>query len=411
MDVATVDDNGLVTAIAVGEANIKAYAKDGSGFYKTCKITVIPTLMESLTLNETALSIKVNRTGQLTADVLPATTTNKSIVWRSSNSSIVSVDENGKISTNAKGTATITASATDGSDIVASCVVTVIPPTTGDSNDNDEVTITDAVNTANYAVGNDVENFCFEAADVNGDNRITLADASGTITEVLNQPVQSTSMLVSRLSRVNSSIELDNLVIDDYNCEAGKSDVIDVKLDNSIDYVALQADITVPEGMTLVDVEAGARSEMNHSLMTRRIDNNTMRIALFNLNNTVFSDTNEAIIRLNVKVENADCGDIVMSNIIAADSSANEYVLTSIGGHNQSALGIGAVYGDGNISIVASADGITIYNAEGKNILIYTLDGSMIADFVATSCAEKRELVSGVYIVAVGNTVAKVMVK
>jgi uncharacterized protein YjdB len=411
MDVATVDDNGVVTAIAVGEANIKAYAKDGSGYYKTCKITVVPTLMESLTMNETTLSIKVNRTGQLTADVLPATTTNKSIVWRSSNSSIVSVDENGQINTNAKGTATITATATDGSGIVASCVVTVIPPTTGDSNDNDEVTITDAVNTANYAVGNNVENFCFEAADVNGDNRITLADASGTITEALNQPVQSTAILVRRLSRANTTIDLDNLIIDDYSCEAGKTDIIEVKLDNTIDYVALQADISVPEGMTLVDVESGARSDANHSLMKRRIDNSTMRIALFNLDNAVFADNDEAIIRLKVKADNANCGDIVMSNILAADSSANEYVLTSTGGHNQNLSGIGAIYGDGNISIVASTGEITVYNAEGKNIRIFTLDGAMVADIEAATNAENCKLVNGIYIVAAGNTVAKVFVK
>ena len=35
MDIATVDSEGVITAVAVGEANIKAFAKDGSGLYKT----------------------------------------------------------------------------------------------------------------------------------------------------------------------------------------------------------------------------------------------------------------------------------------------------------------------------------------------------------------------------------------
>jgi hypothetical protein len=213
------------------------------------------------------------------------------------------------------------------------------------------------------------------------------------------------------LSRANTTIDLDNLIIDDYSCEAGKTDIIEVKLDNTIDYVALQADISVPEGMTLVDVESGARSDANHSLMKRRIDNSTMRIALFNLDNAVFADNDEAIIRLKVKADNANCGDIVMSNILAADSSANEYVLTSTGGHNQNLSGIGAIYGDGNISIVASTGEITVYNAEGKNIRIFTLDGAMVADIEAATNAENCKLVNGIYIVAAGNTVAKVFVK
>lgn len=246
MSVATVDDSGLVKAIAVGEANIKAYAKDGSGFYKKCKVTVVPTLMESLALNDSQLEMKVNRKTKLTAEISPATTTDQSIIWRSNNSSIASVDENGEISSHNQGTATITATAADGSGVVATCVLTVIPPTKGDSNDNDVVTITDAVNTANYAVGNDVADFCFEAADVNGDNRITLADASGTVTEVLNQPVANSALAIRRVSSdTQIDSEFDKLVIDDYDCKNGETVYVNVALDNTLDYVALQADITV----------------------------------------------------------------------------------------------------------------------------------------------------------------------
>lgn len=411
MDVATVDAEGTVTGISVGEANIKVYAKDGSGYYQTCKITVIPTLMESLTMSESELSVKVNRSGHLAVDVLPATTTNKSVIWRSNNSSIVSIDENGDFISQHKGVATITASATDGSGLIASCTITVTPPTKGDSNDNDEVTITDAVNTANYAVGNDVENFCFEAADVNEDGRITLADASGTVQEVLNQPVASSPMMVRSNNEEMDTPEFDSLIIDDFECPVGKIQIVEVRLDNTIDYVALQADIILPEGMTIVDVEQGDRSEANHSLLKRSVDGRTVRIALFNVDNSTFMDNDEAILRLKIKAEKADCGDIRINNIIAADNSANEYRLIATGGHNAILTGIGQLYGDSSISIVADTDGITIYNAMGKKVNICTVDGAVIADFVANSNTETRKLVKGVYVISAGKATAKVMVK
>lgn len=409
--IATVNEFGLVTAMSVGDVTIAAIAADGSGVKAECQITVLPTMVESIALSSDVNTLKKGRDLELDATVLPTTATNPKIDWSTSNAAIATVDNNGLVTALTAGNVEIVATASDGSGVSTKFTLSVIPPTKGDSNDNDEVTITDAVNTANYAVGNDVENFCFEAADVNEDNKITLADASGTVTEVLNQSVQSAAMAIHRMTRSNANVEIDNLIIDDYGREVGVNEVIEVKLDNTVDYVALQADITVPDGMTIVDIERGARSEASHSLMKRWIDDNTVRIALFNLDNTPFADNEEAIIRIIGKAKKEVCGDIEMTNIIAADSSANEYVLTSIGGHNQKLSGIGTVYGDGNISIVAIEEGITIYNAEGNSVRIYSVDGTMIADFKATSNAESRKLVKGIYVVTAGNTADKVMVK
>ena len=246
------------------------------------------------------------------------------MIWSSSNETIANVDGEGMVSAVAAGDVTITASASDDSGVIATYTFTVIPPTKGDSNDNDVVTITDAVNTANYAVGNEVEVFCFEAADVNGDNRITLADASGTITELLNQPVQSSASALRMQLQKGIESDIDNIVISDYTCLAGNSTEIEVFLENTIDYVALQADITAPDNMTIVNVLNGSRSEAYHNIVTHRIDNQTVRIALFDLNNSTFTDNSDAILRIIVKSEASDCGDSTMSNILSADANANE---------------------------------------------------------------------------------------
>lgn len=409
--IATVNNTGMVTAVAVGDVTISAIAADGSGEKAECHIVVLPTMVESIALNGDANTLKKGRTIELNAVVLPSSATNNDIQWSSSNDAIATVNAEGIVTAIAAGDVTITATAADGSDVTGTFAMKVIPPTKGDSNDNDQVTITDAVNTANYAIGNEVETFCFEAADVNGDNRITLADASGTVTEVLNQPAMSAAMNVRTMALSRGFFDMDNLVVDDYTPETSGTVAVDVALENSIDYVALQADITVPDGMELVGVEIGQRADAYHSLMQRRIDDHTMRVALFDLDNSTFADNGEPIFRIIAKANNEKCGDISISGIIASDSQANEYVLSSTGGHNSGLAGMDVPFADGQISVVAENKGITIFNAEGLDVYIFAVDGTALAQFTADSNAVSRNLANGIYVVAVGNTVSKITVK
>ena len=124
--VATVDANGVVTAIAVGEATITATTTDGSNLSASCKVTVVPTLVESITLDKTEISLETTETATLVATVLPELTTNKSVTWTSSNDAVATVDANGVVTAIAVGEATITATTTDGSNLSATCKVTVV---------------------------------------------------------------------------------------------------------------------------------------------------------------------------------------------------------------------------------------------------------------------------------------------
>ena len=124
--VATVDANGLVTAVAAGTATITATTADGSNLTASCSVTV-KQLAVSLTLDKTAAEVTVGETLQLTATVVPDNTSNPAVTWSSGNDAIAIVDETGKVTAIAAGTATITATTTDGSNLTASCEVTVKP--------------------------------------------------------------------------------------------------------------------------------------------------------------------------------------------------------------------------------------------------------------------------------------------
>ena len=85
-----------------------------------------PTLVESITLDITTATLKVNESVTLTATVLPETATVKEVVWSSSDESVATI-ENGIVTAIAVGNATITATTTDGSNLSATCQVTVNP--------------------------------------------------------------------------------------------------------------------------------------------------------------------------------------------------------------------------------------------------------------------------------------------
>lgn len=145
--VATVSSSGKVTAVANGNTTITATAADGSGKKDICAVTVnipkpadptptpTPSVVKvsSVSLNQSSLSLtKKGQTARLSATVSPSNATNKSINWSSSNSNVATVS-NGVVTAIGNGSATITATAADGSGKRASCAVTVNIPTTPDT--------------------------------------------------------------------------------------------------------------------------------------------------------------------------------------------------------------------------------------------------------------------------------------
>ncbi len=121
--IATVDQNGKVTAKSVGSVTITVSATDGSGVKATCKVYVSKLYVNSITLNYSSLTIGLGKYKYLTATVTPATATDGSITWSSSDETIATVDQYGKVTINGIGSATITATANDGSGVKATCTV------------------------------------------------------------------------------------------------------------------------------------------------------------------------------------------------------------------------------------------------------------------------------------------------
>ena len=105
--VATVDETGTVTAVAAGEANVTASVKDADIAASThIKVVVTPTGVaapESIDLVTNGENTK-----DLDAKLIPADATDVKLAYESSDESVATVDETGKVTAVANGECTIT---------------------------------------------------------------------------------------------------------------------------------------------------------------------------------------------------------------------------------------------------------------------------------------------------------------
>lgn len=123
-DVATVDNNGRVTAKDNGTATITVKTKDQEKT-ATCVITVAQ-WVTSITLGN--LDLVIGEDVTVSYNITPSNSTNSTLTWFSDNTSVAEVTDNGMVTAKSKGKATITASANDGSGVTATCNVVVSTP-------------------------------------------------------------------------------------------------------------------------------------------------------------------------------------------------------------------------------------------------------------------------------------------
>lgn len=133
-DVATVDEDGIVTAVRAGTATITVSVKGQPEIKATCTITVKSSTIAvtKLTLSQTSAEVSVGKTLTLSCTIEPTDATNKELVWSSSDETIATVDAQGVVTGVKAGTVTITVASKSDPSVKATCTVTVIGETSID---------------------------------------------------------------------------------------------------------------------------------------------------------------------------------------------------------------------------------------------------------------------------------------
>ncbi|MBQ8009197.1 MAG: Ig-like domain-containing protein [Bacteroidaceae bacterium] len=130
-NIATIDENGIITPISAGTVTITATAEEDESIKDAIDITVTPyPHATGVSVNPAGFSLQIGNTKNLAAVVSPDEALNKAVTWSSSNPSVASVDSNGKVTAVSEGNAVITATTEDGGFTATSQVMVYTEHTT-----------------------------------------------------------------------------------------------------------------------------------------------------------------------------------------------------------------------------------------------------------------------------------------
>lgn len=170
--IATVDSNGVVTAIKAGTTTISATVL---GQTAQCTVTVSEPAPEiTIKLNRGTLTLPEQQIRQLTAEVQG---TSESVTWTSSNEKVAVIDSNGVITALKEGTTTISAKV---GPKTATCTLTVSGQL-GDVDGDKDITAYDAYKalegSVNITLGVSVDEQTILRSDVNKNEKLEAEDA------------------------------------------------------------------------------------------------------------------------------------------------------------------------------------------------------------------------------------------
>lgn len=180
--IATVNNNGLVTAVAPGQTTI--VAKLGSHTFNVEVKVTAP--LESISLNKDNLSLSIGQSDTLVVSYNPSyTTDDKKVTWTSENDGIARVDENGKVTAVSSGTVKITATVGNKK---ATATVKVLVPVEGIvilPNSNIELLKGETENLSVKATNADAEEKLGKITWKSSNENVATVDDSGKVTALI----------------------------------------------------------------------------------------------------------------------------------------------------------------------------------------------------------------------------------
>ena len=180
--VASVTSYGVVTGLSYGTAVIRVTSAANSSIYNDFTATVLDNT--KITLDKTNISLQRGYTGYLTATVTPSEIAAKGVTFTSSNTAVASVSNNGTTSAtvigNSQGTATIYATASDGTS--TSCLVTVGVPVSSVKMPQTDTTVNAGTTFALYAYAEPANATNPALTWSSSDEEVATVNASGQVT-------------------------------------------------------------------------------------------------------------------------------------------------------------------------------------------------------------------------------------
>lgn len=189
-----------------------------------------------------------------------------------------------------------------------------------------------------YVIPADKSSQEFMVLDVNGDMQVNSADIVAITNIIL---YGNPTGFDGAGARSDNATALVNLTQESVTAEivasSGNTKRIAVSLNNFREYSTYQMDITMPQGMTLVNMTLGERAA-NHELMTNDL-NGTTRVVVSTIGGNTFAGNQGDVLYLDVEIDETYRNNgITFDNVIfgTKDAIAREFV---VGGNGTTGIG------------------------------------------------------------------------
>ena len=220
------DGNATVLGVSPGLATITATTNDGSNLTASCDVKVLK-LAESISLDKTSETINTGNTLTLIATIAPEDADYKLASWTISDETLATIKDNGDgtatITAINPGIVTATATTTDGTNLVASCEITITQLATSIALNkvsaelltNETITLVATVspdNTSNKTVVWSISDETLATIEDNGDGTATITAINPGVVTVTAMTTDGTNLAVSceiTISQLATSIALD----------------------------------------------------------------------------------------------------------------------------------------------------------------------------------------------------------
>lgn len=244
--------------------------------------------------------------------------------------------------------------------------------TPGDVNDDGTINVSDYVATAGYILEQEPQPFNFAAADLDGNNDITVSDLVGVAYLALTYegaPMLAPAIAMTDAPSIAMAADINRLDNNLYE--------VAINMSNNIALSAIQMDLKLPQGMTLVDATLSDRASASHQIAFNQLSDGDYRLLSSSPACKSFKGSDGAVLTLIFKGTPSSNGGL--SNIIVAAPDANGYDVDDIE-LNFNLTGVDNVMSEariysegGNIVIISPNEGtaqIVLPNGMNKIVMV-----------------------------------------
>ncbi|MBQ1723623.1 MAG: leucine-rich repeat protein [Muribaculaceae bacterium] len=274
----------------------------------------------------------------------------------------------------------------------------------GDVNGDGRVNVSDVTALINHILGIP-DSFVEAAADVLTDGRINVSDVSALINIILS----GDEVVIHGAAAVNTD---DFVSIDNFTIAPDETKTIDVKLSNQEEYAAMQFDVILPAGLTVVDKSLSATSRSTEHALISMDKGNACRIIAYSMENVVFNGNEGPVLRIKVKAtdELAPDAQITIDNVIfATNKSETLYAAPTTARVSNATTAVDDILAGSDR--VYTRGGMLVIEASEAGVAQLVQMNGMVQDLQVAEGHNEFEVSSGFIIVRLNDKSYKLAVK